>query len=125
MKRSGPIKRNLARARAWENASRKPMPQQSAKRTAQQPERDRTRATVLARAGHRCQYEILLPFLPCGFLPDRRRLEVDELRGGSMRSTEFLDPDSCRATCPVHHDYKTAHKNEVLALLALHEAVEG
>lgn len=97
----------------------------SEKRKAERAERALVRAEVIRRAGGRCQYENVVPEIPCGFLPDRRKLEVDELRGGSYRSIEYLDPDSCRATCPRHHDYKTANKRAVLALLEAFEAAHN
>lgn len=116
MKRSGPIQRKTPMKRGGRIS---PV---SEKRKAEQGARTACRAEVLRRSEGRCEYEAVIDWIPCGFLPDRRALEVDELRGGSFRSTEYLDPDACRATCPVHHDYKTSHKNEVLALLEAHES---
>lgn len=121
MKRSGRLRSDPAKTRAWQDRSRKRLPQQSDRRKAEQPERDATRQEVLRRAGWQCQYRDLVPWVRCATRPGRRDLEVDELRGGAQRSTEYLDPEQCRATCPAHHDYKTEHKHEVLGLLAAAE----
>jgi hypothetical protein len=88
----------------------------SRKRKAQAGQRVQVREIVAERAGGRCEYAPVIPEVPCGMLPGRG-MEVDEMRGGSYRSTEWLDPDACRYTCPVHHDYKTAHKRTVLSRL--------
>lgn len=96
----------------------------SARRRSEQAERAKVREIVIERAGGECQYAEVIDWVSCGTLPDRSGLEVDELRGGSFRSTEYLDPEACRATCPRHHEYKTSHKNEVLRLLAIHEGRE-
>lgn len=113
MKRS-PLKRGTKR-----------IPQRSQRRVDEQEARDECRRAVLARAGSRCEYEGAIPEIRCGFLPGRRQLEVDELRGGSYRSTEYLDPEQCRAACPKHHEFKTEHKRVVLARLAAWEAEHG
>lgn len=119
MKRSKPLRRTeLARGT-------KRLPPRSARRDAEAEQRAEVRAVVLARAGNRCQWAEVVPWVRCGWLPGRRQLEVDELRGGSYRSTEYLDPDRCRAACPRHHDYKTAHKREALALLDEYERTHG
>jgi len=76
------------------------------------------RAEVGARAGWQCEYRDVIPEVECGWLPGRG-LEVDELRGGSFRASEWLDADRCRLTCPVHHDWKTANKREVLRRLGV------
>lgn len=102
MKRS-PMKRGTKR-----------IPQRSPRRIAEQTARDECVAAVLARSGGRCEYQDVIPEVRCGWLPDRRQIEVDELVGGAMRSIEYLDPERCRATCPVHHEWKTSHKAEVL-----------
>lgn len=148
MKRGGPLRRTPL-ARGTSELKRSPLargsselkrtelkrdpsyriPQQSAKRKAEQIIRTKeVRPEVLRRAGasgpgdlSACQYRAVVPAVACGWLPDRRVLEVDELRGGSFRSSEWLDPDRCRAVCPCHHDYKTLHKDEVIDLLAIHE----
>lgn len=86
----------------------------SKKRRAQADQRTDVRRAVLAAAGHRCEAIDLVPEVRCGDLPGRTGLEVDELRGGSYRVTEWLDPAACQAVCPVHHDWKTAHKREYL-----------
>lgn len=119
MKRS-PLKRGKPLARGT-----KRLPAKSARRVEEQAERDECRRIVLARAGHRCEYEGAIPEVRCGFLPGRRQLEVDELRGGAYRSTEYLDPERCRAACPKHHDFKTEHKRVVLARLEAWEEEHG
>lgn len=135
MKRSGPLKRTkgLAQSKPLKRTELKRdptyrMPQRSPKRERLEQARREVRAEVLRRAGaadpgdlSACQYRVIIPEVACSWLPDRRQLEVDELRGGSHRSTEWLDPDQCRATCPFHHDIKTTHKREVLRRLAEHE----
>lgn len=117
MKRS-PINRNFDRIRAWHDRTRRPLPARSAKRKAKQGERSLVREQVAQRAGWRCEYRHIIPEVSCGFLP-RRGMEVDELRGGLWRRVESLDPDACRYTCPVHHDWKTDHKVEVLRRLGV------
>ena len=82
------------------NRGTKRIPQRSARRIAEQPDRD--------------AYRDVVPEISCGWLPGRRELEVDELVGGASRSIEYTDPERCRAVCPVHHDYKTDHKVDVL-----------
>lgn len=65
---------------------------------------------MLERAGFACEAKEVVPEVRCQFYPpDRPGLEVDERRGGSFRSTEWLDPKSCQALCPAHHDWKHAH----------------
>ena len=64
------------------------------RRLEQQDERDECRRIVLARAGGRCEYEGAIPEVRCGFLPGRRQLEVDELRGGSYRSMTMRRPSA-------------------------------
>jgi hypothetical protein len=93
----------------------------SAKRRALGAERARVRIEVLARADGACQYADVVPEVRCAFYTDRPGLEVDELRGGSYRVTEWLDPNACRAVCPAHHDHKTGHKRDVLERLAAWE----
>lgn len=77
---------------------------------------------VHQRAGERCWYAPFIPEVPCEHW-DRTRpmLEVDELRGGAHRITEWLEPDCCRLACQSHHRYKTEHKLEVLDRLARYE----
>lgn len=120
MKRSAPLKRGKALARGTKRIAPK-----SARRLEEQEQRDECRRIVLARAGGRCEYEGAIPEVRCGFLPGRRTLEVDELRGGSYRSVEYLDPTRCRAACPKHHDYKTEHKRAVLERLEAWEEEHG
>jgi hypothetical protein len=93
---------------------RKTLPQVSARRRSEAKAREVCREIVLARAGRRCQYRVLWPDVPCGWLPGRYGLEVDEIRGGSYRSQEHTDPDRCRATCAVHHELKTDQKTHAL-----------
>jgi hypothetical protein len=104
------------KARDWQNRSRKSLKPVSAKRRAAFSERDRVRQAVFDRAGGRCEYASVVPEVCCGLLPGRG-IEVDELRGGAHRVSEWLDVDRCRLTCPVHHDWKTANKRELLARL--------
>lgn len=85
-----------------------------------------TRAAVVeivhARAGGACWYAPVVPEIRCRQLyRDRLPLEVDELRGGAYRVTEWLDPDRCRLTCQAHHDFKTDNKLLVLDRLAHYE----
>jgi len=100
----------------WQRRSRKALARVSKKRQAQLGDRKRVRDVVWARAAGRCEYAEVVPEVACGMLPGRG-MEVDELRGGSRRGSEWLDADRCRLTCPVHHDYKTAHKRTVLRRL--------
>lgn len=79
----------------------------SKKRRAQMPLREETRAAVLLRAKGQCEYRLAIREVECGFLPGRYQLEVDELRGGSWRNTEMVDPGACRLACPRHHQAKT------------------
>lgn len=113
MKRSGPLKRTKGLKR-----SSRPLQAQSAKRKAEASARREVVALVLERADGKCEHAPHIPEVPCGYYPpERPGLEVDELRGGSWRGTEYLDPASCRATCPRHHDIKTTNKNEILRRL--------
>jgi len=91
----------------------------SEKRLKQLEERKKVIETVKQRANNQCEYAHIIPEIPCATLPGRQNLEVDELRGGAHRCTEWLDPDQCKLTCPAHHDYKTNHKNEILHRLGL------
>ncbi len=79
------------------------------------PARARVRAVVLARHGWRCAAEGIAPG-PCGFLPGRGALEVDERSGGAARGAEWLDPDKCQPLCPVHHDWKHANPADAYRL---------
>lgn len=119
MKRSG-IRRNPDRIREWLDRSRRPLPPVSRKRRDQLPTRQQVRRQVEARAAGVCEYRDVIPEVACGMLPGRG-MEVDEVRGGSYRQAEWLDPERCRWVCPVHHDYKTSHKREVLRRLGLDE----
>lgn len=120
MKRSGPLKRGKPLRSRSQLKVGKRLPPRSAKAIDRDPERDACRTEVLRRAGNVCQYAPLFSWVPCGFYPwaGRPDLEVDELRGGGQRCTEQYDPDQCRATCPVHHDCKTADKRNTLRRLA-------
>lgn len=77
------------------------------------------KAAVRARSGGQCEYAEAIWEIPCAFYPHARRaeLECDELRGGSWRRIEYLNPDRCRDVCPAHHDWKTEHKWTVLERL--------
>lgn len=94
----------------------------STKRKADMKERNEVRDAVLARANGRCEYRSIIPEVRCGSLPERTGLECDEIHGGALRAEEWLDPDRIIATCAVHHDWKTLHKNEVIKRL---EALDG
>lgn len=135
MKRGGPLKRSTELARGAAPMRRTQMkrgaelrtdptyrfPQRSRRRSDDDGRRREVRAEVARRSGGRCQYAAVIPEVPCGFFVDRPGMEVDEMRGGAWRSTEYLDPDRCRLTCPAHHDWKTDHKRLVLQRLAEHE----
>lgn len=95
--------------------------QMSAKRRAQMVVRRQVVAVVAARAGGGCWWRPVITEIRCGALPGRGSHEVDELRGGSWRNVEWLDPDACRLICPKHHEWKTDHKLEALARLAHYE----
>lgn len=97
------------------------IPARSKRRTDRQPERATAVAVASVRAGGRCEYAAVIHEVPCGWLPSRTELEPDELRGGSYRVTEQYDPERIRIVCPVHHDWKTDHKPELLERLAEHE----
>lgn len=87
---------------------------ESKKRAKQRTLRGKVREQVLQRANYECEYRWVIPEVPCGYLPGRYQLEVDELRGGAYRITEWLDPTRCVCTCPRMHDWKTLHKNLVI-----------
>lgn len=90
------------------------MQYKSEKRAAQADERDQVRALVLAR-DRGCIARDVITEVRCGS-PDLRRpaFEVDEVRGGSWRITEWLDAARCWSMCQNHHDHKTANKRDVL-----------
>lgn len=95
MKRTG-IKRGSTR-----------IAQQSERRREQAEARREVVQIVLKRDGV-CQYARVIPEVPCSSpFAHRPPLEVDELRGGSHRSIEYLNPDACVAVCQTHHDIKT------------------
>jgi hypothetical protein len=98
--------------KAWNSTLNKVSP----KREDEKAEREQVRNQVIKRAGFQCEYAELIPEVhDCVFYPpDRSGLEVDEMRGGSYRCTEYLDPDACHAACPGHHDWKTANKREFI-----------
>lgn len=122
MKRSGPPKRKTQLGRGTSQLKRTPINQKSDRRREQEQERARVRAIVHDRAGGRCQYAAVWPDIECGSpWPRRPKLEVDELRGGSYRSVEWLNPDACRLTCQIHHDHKTLNKPEHLRRLRMIE----
>jgi hypothetical protein len=97
---------------------RKPIPYKSPKRMSDGDKRAAVRAAVLERAGGDCEYAGVIPEVRCAS-PDPRRpaIEVDEIRGGAYRCTEWLNPDRCMASCQSHHDFKTLNKREVLLRL--------
>jgi 5-methylcytosine-specific restriction endonuclease McrA len=82
----------------------------SRKRRAQLRTRADVRRIVIARDGG-CRGRFLIPEQPCGFLPGRAMLEVDEIipRG---RGGDWLNPDHCQLLCPRCHDWKHAHPRE-------------
>lgn len=114
--RRTPLRADPAKQMEWERRSRTALARVSDQRRAQLSARASVLRQVIARAGGRCEYADVIPEVPCGMLPGRG-MEVDELRGGSRRSSEWLDVDRCRLACPVHHDWKTAHKRVVLRRL--------
>lgn len=116
LRRSTELRADPLKQLEWQRRSRKALARVSGKRRAQLADRGRVRDVVWARAGGRCEYADVVPEVACGFYGGRG-LEVDELRGGSRRGSEWLDPTRCRLTCPAHHDYKTAHKRVVLRRL--------
>ena len=88
----------------------RPLRPVSIKRRQQWKKRSEVRLEVISRAGGRCEALGVIPDHECQFYPpDRPGLEVDEKRGGSYRSTEWLDPDSAQALCPKAHDWKHAN----------------
>jgi hypothetical protein len=105
--------RSVARYRqnARERGPRAPLSPMSAKRRTLLPERSELRQRALQRAGDRCEMAEIVPEVRCAFYGGRG-LEVDELRGGAYRSTEWLDLDRVAVGCPAHHDWKTDHKRE-------------
>ena len=115
MRRRTPLRADPDKQWEWRRSSRA-LARVSGKRRAQLSERASVREQVIARAGGRCEYADVIPEVACGMLPGRG-MEVDELRGGARRGSEWLDPERCRLTCPVHHDWKTAHKRVVLRRL--------
>jgi hypothetical protein len=117
MKRSR-ITTDPDKVRDWINRSRKPLPSMSKRRRSNLVGRAEVRRVVTDRAGGRCEYAEIIPEVRCGFLPGRG-MEVDELRGGSFRSSEWLDPDRCRLVCPVHHDWKSANNRDLLSRLGV------
>lgn len=112
-------RRDADGAKAWAAKPHKPIAQVSSKRRAQAPERADARAIVLELADGACAYAPIIPEVPAC----EGELEVDELRGGSRRGSEWLDPTMCRAPCRAHHRWKTDHKVEVLFRLALYEGL--
>ena len=115
LRRRTPLRADPDKQWEWRRSSRA-LARVSGKRRAQLSERASVREQVIARAGGRCEYADVIPEVACGMLPGRG-MEVDELRGGSARGSEWLDPERCRLACPVHHDWKTAHKRVVLRRL--------
>jgi hypothetical protein len=98
---------------------RNPIKKISTKRASQLNERKKVIDQVKERANNQCEYADIIPEIDCDTRPGRKNLEVDELRGGAHRCTEWLDATQCRLTCPAHHDYKTNHKNEILDRLGI------
>lgn len=72
-----------------------------------------------------CIARLVITEIECGFLPNRSVLEVDEIRGGSYRSTEWLDADRCQLLCPAHHDFKTDHKRSFNARIEAAQLAAG
>lgn len=125
MKRSGPLKRNVAMQRAWEqrsrnsalarerNQPRKPLPSESPKRKAEREQRDEVRAYVLKRDG-RCMAADIVPEVRC-WHPSGEPLDVDEIKLRSGVSSGHLDPDNCQALCRRHHEWKHNEPDEAVA----------
>lgn len=87
-----------------------PPPAVSTKRRELFPDRDRCRAAVIDR--DRGCVAAGIAGVPCGQIPGRAMLEVNELRRGSMRAQSWLEPDWCIAVCPQSHDWITGHPLE-------------
>ncbi len=113
MKRSGPLKRR-APLRTTSRLRRTPLRPISKKRKEQLPERQKVIDEVIARDGG-CVAEGL-PGVPHGPLPDRKPLEVHELKRGSGRASAWLDADWCIALCPQAHDWVTENIPEAKLL---------
>jgi hypothetical protein len=113
LKRNKELRADPLKTLEWHRKSRKALGSVSAKRRADLGARAMVRQAVIERAGGQCEYAAVIPEVRCGFVPGRG-MEVDEIRGGSYRVSEWLDPDRCKLTCPVHHDFKTNHKRLVL-----------
>lgn len=117
LERRTPLTADPGKQAEWRQRTARNLPAISKRRRREQSARNLVREQVHIRAGGACEYASVVPEVTCGFLPGRSRMEVDELRGGSFRSVEYLDVERCRLTCPVHHDWKTAHKRDVLRRL--------
>ena len=121
MRRGGPLRRTARlqgdpeKVRAWRDRSRKPIPQVSARRLAERPERARVRAEVLKRDGG-CRGRGLIPGRCGSPWPDRPPLEVHEVISRGQWARGYLVPENCLALCQVHHDWVTANPAESLRL---------
>lgn len=110
-RRQKPIQVDPEKVRAWQRRSRKPIPQVSARRLAERPEREAVRVEVLRRDGG-CRGRGILPGR-CGS-PWRGRppLEVHEVVSRGRWASGYLVAANCLTLCQVHHDWVTTHPTE-------------
>jgi|JI10StandDraft_1071094.scaffolds.fasta_scaffold36307_2 hypothetical protein len=111
MKRSGPIKADPDKVKAWTLKSRKKLPAESAKRKATRGTRRSVVTATIERAGGRCEARMLLPMIAC-----QGDLEVHERHQRSIRPGSELDLNDTMALCHRHHAWVSDHVLEAHTL---------
>lgn len=109
MKRS-PLVTDPESVRAWQRRSRRPLPSVSRRRREERAERAEVVAEVLARAGHRCEANLVVPEVICD-----GPLDVDEVIPRGVHPGGHLEPENCQALCRAHHEWKHANPAEAEA----------
>lgn len=95
MKRSQPLR----------SSSR--LPARSARRIAEQAERDAVREETLRRAGWRCEAKDLVPEVRCW-----GPLDCDERAPRGIAPGSHLDLNNTQALCRAHHEWKHSYPEE-------------
>lgn len=103
MKRGEGLRNDPDMIRQWQRRSRKPLPPRSARRIEEKPERDALVEAMLAEFPW-CQAEI-------PYFCTRKSREVNELKRGGQRATEYLIKEHTETLCHNCHRWITVHPN--------------
>lgn len=110
MERRKPLvsRKGLARSQGLRRGGR--IRQVSVKRQGEAEQRRTVREQALARAGHRCEAELVVPEVECG-----GPLDVDERASRGAHPGSHLRVELCQVLCRRHHDWRHEHPAEARA----------